>query len=89
VNPDVTVGNVVATGIKRKLKKKMKKLQKQDLDEHEVFSQMQKAQRKIHKINEKNLFNPKSELVDRRKKRMDRLKANRQKHKKEILQKME
>lgn len=33
VNSDIDVGNVIATGMKRKLKKKLKKLQKQDLDD--------------------------------------------------------
>lgn len=36
-NNEISVNNVIATGMRRKLKKKFKKLQKQDLSEEEVF----------------------------------------------------
>lgn len=85
---DVNMSNVIATGLKRKLKKKMKKLKKQNLSDDEIFRGIQKARAKIAKSTDKMVFNPKSELVDRRNKRMDRVKANREKRKKEILQRM-
>jgi hypothetical protein len=87
--PDIDITNIVSTGMKRKLKKKLKRLQGQDLDDDEIFHGLQKAQRKIHKSHDRTLFGGTSGLVDRRKKRMSKLKANRVKQKNQILQKME
>jgi hypothetical protein len=35
--PDIDITNIVSTGMKRKLKKKLKRLQGQDLDDDEIF----------------------------------------------------
>ena len=48
-NETEVVENIIATGLKRKLKKKLKKLQRENLGEEEIFDKLQKAQRKIHK----------------------------------------
>jgi hypothetical protein len=68
---DFDMSNQITMGQNRKLKKKLKKLQKQlPSDSDKIFKEMQKYKQNLYVIHQKKIFNPVSEMQKRRDKRM-------------------
>ena len=73
------MANLISTGQRRKVKKKMKKLEKKIQGEdakEKIFKEVQRYKESVIKHQEKTIFNPVSELKKRREKRMKRMERN-------------
>ena len=80
--------NHIRTGKARKMKKKMKKLEREFGDRPDkVFQEMQKYKNNTYKVQEKKLFSSVNEMQKRRDKRMKKMEENAKKRKAEITQK--
>jgi hypothetical protein len=85
---DFDMANHITMGQNRKLKRKMKKLQKKmPTNEDGVFREMQKYKETLYKGHEKKIFNPVNELQKRRDKRMKKMEQNAKRRKLEVIQK--
>lgn len=85
---DFDMSNQITMGQSRKLKKRMKKLQKKIPDQPDkIFKEMQKYKESIFIGHQKKLFNPVKEMQKRREKRKSKMEQNAKKKKLEIRQK--
>jgi hypothetical protein len=75
-------------GQSRKLKRKMKKLQKQmPEDQDRIFKEIQKYKESIYLGHQKKIFSPVNQLQKRRDQRRKKMDQNSKKRKAEIIQK--
>ena len=82
------MSNQITMGQNRKLKKKLKKLQKQmPANPEKVFTEIQKFKQGLYEHHQKKLFKPVDEMAKRRQKRKDKMEANARKRKAEVIQK--
>ena len=79
---DFDMVNHITMGQNRKLKKKMKKLQKNSEDPTTIFNDIQKYKESLYRVHEKKIFNNVNELQQRRDKRMKKMEMNKKKSKK-------
>ena len=79
---DYDMVNHITMGQNRKLKKKMKKLQKNSQNPDQIFNDIQKYKESLYKIHEKKIFNNVNELQQRRDKRMKKMEMNKKNSKK-------
>ena len=85
---DFDMTNQITMGQNRKLKKKLKKLQKKmPQNPDKIFNEMQKFKKSIYDVHIKKIFNPVKEMEKRREKRRDTREKNAKKRKNQILQK--
>jgi hypothetical protein len=85
---DFDMNNHITMGQNRKMKKKLKKLQKKTPENRDkVFKEMQKYKESLYRGHEKKIFNPVNELQKRRDKRMKRMESNAKRRKSEVNQK--
>ncbi len=85
---DFDMVNQITMGQNRKMKKKLKKLQKKIPDNPDkIFKEMQKYKESIYVGHQKKIFSPVNELQKRREKRKKKIDQNSKKRKAEILQK--
>ena len=85
---DFDMSNQITMGQSRKLKKRMKKLQKKIPDQPDkIFKEMQKYKESIYVGHQKKIFNPVKEMQKRREKRKNKMEQNAKKRKAEIRQK--
>lgn len=82
------MSNQITMGQNRKLKKKLKKLNKLlPTNPDKIFTEIQKFKEGLYLHHQKKIFNPVSELAKRREKRKDKMEANAKKRKAEVIQK--
>ncbi len=65
--------NIITSGKNRKIKKKMKKLNKKYDNPERVFKEFQKYKNSLENLDKRTLFNPASEMKKRREKRMKKM----------------
>jgi|JI10StandDraft_1071094.scaffolds.fasta_scaffold944910_2 hypothetical protein len=82
------MSNQITMGQSRKLKRKMKKLQKQmPEDQDRIFKEIQKYKESIYLGHQKKIFSPVNQLQKRRDQRRKKMDQNSKKRKAEIIQK--
>lgn len=85
---DFDMSNQITMGQSRKLKRKMKKLQKQmPEDQDRIFKEIHKYKESLYLGHQKKIFSPVNQLQKRRDQRRKKMDQNSKKRKAEILQK--